>query len=81
MQVHAVMVETQNTSIGQVIDQQSGSICRKARNVTDLIYLVDRSRAPSRWSGSERQRAPRIRRAAYKGSADARRWNSREWQA
>jgi hypothetical protein len=47
VQVHAVMVETPNPSIGQVIDQQPVDLPLKARKVTDLIYLVDRRRAPS----------------------------------
>ena len=64
MQVHAVMVETQNTSIGQVIDQQRVDLPLKARKVTDLIYLVDRRRAPSRRSGGDRQRAPRNERGS-----------------
>ena len=58
------MVETQNTSIGQVIDQQRVDLPLKARKVTDLIYLVDRRRAPSRRSGGDRQRAPRNERGS-----------------
>jgi hypothetical protein len=64
VQVHAVMVETQNTSIGLVIDQQRLDLPLKARKVTDLIYLVDRRRAPSRRSGGDRQRAPRNERGS-----------------
>ena len=42
----------------------------KARKVTDLIYLVDRRRAPSRRSGVNVSERPEMRRAACKGSAE-----------